>query len=596
MSLFIKSVRVQGHGIEDAVVSFEKGFNLIEGHSNHGKTMIVQFIEYAFGGRSRKDALTLNIDSTRYDTVIVTLETEQGEINLSRNLKKDKHTIRVVSKDRRLPSGEYTANKSNNKKMNIGIALLQLINIPTDLVLPRNEKCEPGHVSFNVLKTLWLLNESDMPKSESILIPSSNSGLFLSSLLYLLNGERIETYNWSAIEKRRAVRDYISGQIEKVENQKNRLKCSDDKSDTELQNELDNLTRQLDEISSVVAEKVNRSKKYFKQMSDVNDKLTTSDVTLSRYNSLKQQYAADIKRLSFIADGEVAFVNVEEPLLCPVCGQTVINDGVDDDHIEAAKVELSRTISLLADLNQAIKNISDNKKSLKKQYLELETNYENIQSELNKTLYPRLDKIREAERSYRNQIERISQNRILNDLLNDWTLKISDLNAEGIPESNIKFEPKKELGDKFYEEMGQILNDFLEIGNYPKHHVATFENKSFDIMINGKKKAVSHGKGFRSYLNSITFMALNEYVNRKALFKPGFLIIDTPLEGLSEKNSDHPNDSMKYGIFRLFKEYGKNYQTIVVENPDHLPKNFDFNEEKINVISYETDEGFLKDI
>lgn len=596
MSLFIKSVRVQGHEIEDAVVNFQKGFNLIEGHSNHGKTMIVQFIEYAFGGKSGKDSLTLNIDSTRYDTVIVTLVTEQGEINLSRNLKKDKSIIRVVSQDGRLPGGEYTANSSNDKKMNIGVALLQLINMPTDLFLPRNERCEPGHVSFNVLKPLWLLNEDNMPKEDSVLLPKSNPGLFLSSLLYLINGKRIDTYDWSDVEKRRAVRDYISGQIERIENKKRQIEISNVKSKTELQSELENLSSQLEEVSGVVVKKVNQSKKYFIQMSSINDKLTTSNVTLSRYNSLKQQYASDIKRLSFIADGEVAFRNVGEPLLCPVCGQAVVNDGKDDGHIEAAKVELSRTISLLADLEQAIKNVADNAKLLKVKYAELENDNKNIQTELSKTLYPRLNEIKKAEKLYRDQVKLISQSQIFDDLLDDWTSRINELNAEGIPESNIKFKPKKELGDEFYDQMGQILNNFLEVGNYPKHRVASFGNTSFDIMINGKKKAVSHGKGFRSYLNSITFMALSEYVSRNALFKPEFLIIDTPLEGLSEKDSDHPSDSMKYGIFEPFKKRGNRYQTIVVENPDHLPKDFNLKEEEINVINYEDDEGFLKDI
>ena len=72
--------------------------------------------------------------------------------------------------------------------------------------------------------------------------------------------------------------------------------------------------------------------------------------------------------------------------------------------------------------------------------------------------------------------------------------------------------------------------------------------------------------------------------------------IDTPLEGLSEKYSDNPNESMKHGIFKLFIERGKKYQTIVVENPDHLPSDIDFKSEDINMISYENEEGFLKEV
>ncbi len=596
LSFYIKSVRVQGLGVEDAIVKFTKGFNLIEGLSNHGKTMIIQFIEYAFGGRNQKDSLSLNIEVTNYATVKVTLQTEQGEVELARNLVENKSTIKVISQDKRLLSGDYTTNSSTDKKLNIGIALLQLIDMPTDLYLPKNEKRDPGHVSFNVLKPLWLLNENDMPKDDSVLLPSSNSGLFLSSLLYLLNGKQIDTYDWREIEKRRIVRDYISGQIEMVEHKKAQLKQKSIGNESKLQEELDNLTMQLDEVSTLVTDKLTKSKKTFNQMSEFNDKIVAADVTLSRYKSLKGQYFSDIKRLSFIVDGKVAFENIEEPLLCPVCGQPVINVENETKHVEAARKELSRTLALLNDLEQATASLAEKKLSLRKQYAELEKERNAIQIELDDKLYPRLYEIKAAEKNYREQIEVVSQVKVFDDLLGKWTSKINDLTNEGIPEKDVKFKPKQELGEKFYDDMGEILNSLLEKGNYPKHHVATFGQVSFDIMINGNKKKVSHGKGFRSYLNSVTVMALSKYINKNALYKPEFLIIDTPLEGLSEKYSENPNESMKHGIFELFIERGKNYQTIVVENPDHLPSDIDFKRENINVISYENEEGFLKEI
>lgn len=596
MSFYIKSVCVQGHGVEDAIVKFTRGFNLIEGLSNHGKTMVVQFIEYAFGGRNQKDSLSLNIEGTNYATVKVTLQTEQGEVELARNLVENKSTVKVISQDKRLLSGDYTANSSTDKKLNIGIALLQLIDMPTDLYLPKNEKRDPGHVSFNVLKPLWLLNENDMPKDDSVLLPSSNSGLFLSSLLYLLNGKQIDTYDWREIEKRRIVRDYISGQIEMAEHKKAQLKQKSIGNESKLQEELDNLTMQLDEVSTLVTDKLTKSKKTFNQMSELNDKIVAADVTLSRYESLKGQYISDIKRLSFIVDGEVAFENIEEPLLCPVCGQPVINVENETKHVEAARKELSRTLALLNDLEQATASLAEEKISLQKRYADLEKERNAIQAELDEKLYPCLAKMKAAEKDYREQIEVVSQVKVFDDLLGKWTSKINDLTNEGIPEKEVKFKPKQELGEKFYDDMGEILNSLLEKGNYPKHHVATFGQVSFDIMINGNKKKVSHGKGFRSYLNSVTVMALSEYINKNALYKPEFLIIDTPLEGLSEKYSENPNESMKHGIFELFIERGKNYQTIVVENPDHLPNDIDFKRENINVISYENEEGFLKEI
>ena len=168
-------------------------------------------------------------------------------------------------------------------------------------------------------------------------------------------------------------------------------------------------------------------------MSKLNDNLVAADVTLSRYESVKGQYVSDIKRLSFIVDGEVAFENIEEPLLCPVCGQPVINVGSETKHVEAAQKELSRTLALLNDLEQATSSLAEEKLSLQKRYAELEKESDAIQIKLNEKLYPRLDKIKTAEKDYREQIEVVSKVKVFDDLLGKRTSKINELTDEGIP-------------------------------------------------------------------------------------------------------------------------------------------------------------------
>ena len=175
-----------------------------------------------------------------------------------------------------------------------------------------------------------------------------------------------------------------------AEHKKTQLKQKSSGNELELQAELDNLTKQLDEVSALAADKLTKSKKFFNQMSELNDKLVATDVTLSRYESLKGQYISDIKRLSFIVDGEVAFENIEEPLLCPVCGQPVINVENETKHVEAARKELSRTLALLNDLEQATASLAEEKLSLQKRYTVLEKKRNAIQIELNEKLYGEL--------------------------------------------------------------------------------------------------------------------------------------------------------------------------------------------------------------
>lgn len=60
--------------------------------------------------------------------------------------------------------------------------------------------------------------------------------------------------------------------------------------------------------------------------------------------------------------------------------------------------------------------------------------------------------------------------------------------------------------------------------------------KIFDIEVNGETRA-SHGKGYHSYFHD------------RAKHNADFLIIDTPLHGFDENDTELP-DSMKDGLFK----------------------------------------------
>lgn len=151
--------------------------------------------------------------------------------------------------------------------------------------------------------------------------------------------------------------------------------------------------------------------------------------------------------------------------------------------------------------------------------------------------------------------------------------------------------PRDQLGDDFYDKMGEILGDLLTQGNYEGLKSISFKKSAFDLKINGLPKPKNHGKGYRSYLNSIAVMALSKYINEYGKYKLDLLIIDTPLDGL-EEGKERLSKGMQKGIFNLFMERGKSNQTIIVENLDHLPS-IDFEQAGVNIIRYDNDEGFL---
>lgn len=118
--------------------------------------------------------------------------------------------------------------------------------------------------------------------------------------------------------------------------------------------------------------------------------------------------------------------------------------------------------------------------------------------------------------------------------------------------------------------------------------------------LNGFQYSISsHGKGYHSYLNTVVALAFRNYFHDHAKYNADFLIIDTPLHGFDENDTELP-DNMKDGLFKYFVHHLTG-QLIIVENTDHVPSNIDFEALGANVITFtkKRDEGrygFLHDV
>ncbi|MBH9991487.1 hypothetical protein H3R26_05205 [Lactobacillus sp. W8092] len=589
MGFYIKSVEATGPSVKKATVNLTKGLNIIAGISNKGKTTILQFIEYAFGGRSKDENISICPSKTGYHLVKVTVNVDGKDVELTRNLLKNKNIINVSSKYSAIVSGEYTTKSASTKKPFIGTMLMKLIGINSEVKVPSNSEYKGQRLTWNTLKTLWLLDEDRVSDSPSVLLPTYRQTPVLAGIIYLLNGEKFPTNKqYKAHRKGIVVKNYIANQMANARRKKKQLTHSLS-NDVDLHIKLSEIEENAKKIDKQIAEKVNQSKKVYSAMLRLGDQLSECQVALNRYDTLKKQYVSDIKRLSFIADGEKAFENLEVPFLCPVCDQPVPKEQVDESHIAAARVELAKVVSLLKDLEQSVVNLETQQISIKSQYDICKKQRDSINEELKEKYYPSLRKLQSLEKEYRLQIEKQSQAKLLDSMMNDWGAKIKEIDDESGPTE--RFRPKDQLGDDFYDKMGEILGDLLTQGNYEGLKSTSFKKGTFDLEINGLPKTKNHGKGYRSYLNSIAIMALSKYINEYGKYKLDLLMIDTPLDGL-EEGKERWSNGMQKGIFKLFMARGKSSQTIIVENLDHLPS-IDFEQAGVNIIRYDNNKGFL---
>lgn len=123
---------------------------------------------------------------------------------------------------------------------------------------------------------------------------------------------------------------------------------------------------------------------------------------------------------------------------------------------------------------------------------------------------------------------------------------------------------------------------------------------SFDVEVNGRKKHNFNGQGYTAFLNSIIAMSFRQYLSEKAVYDPGFLVIDTPLLGLDQGVSDDSSDSMRTSLHKFFTNHQDYGQVILLDNMDNIPEiDFKSTGTKVTIFTkgYEPGRyGFLIDV
>lgn len=135
-----------------------------------------------------------------------------------------------------------------------------------------------------------------------------------------------------------------------------------------------------------------------------NESLAECSVLSNRYSELNTQYEADLKRLSFIVDGE-ANMKESSSSQCPFCdGKLVAKKS--RSYIDAAKADYKKIILQARDLEKAAKELDKEKETLQKEINELQGKKAETESIIETELKPQLSLLQEKLLAYRATIER----------------------------------------------------------------------------------------------------------------------------------------------------------------------------------------------
>lgn len=593
MSFYIEKIIVTGSGKTDSIIELSNGVNIIYGPSNTGKTYIVKCIDYMFG--SKREPIDI---STGYQYIKIIVRTQCGTITMSRKIGENK--IEVSSNDNNVPSGKYATKASRtNYDKTINSVWLSLIGINDLHLVISNENYKKQILSWRTFSHMFMLTETKIISEYSAILSgrdTSNTAV-IASLIFLLSGQdfaETETKDTKKIKeaKKNAVKAYINKELFRLSERNQELLAQlKENPNIDIAVEIEKIMAEISTNEKRINSSIEENQKILAKLYEKNENLSECNVLLNRYDELTTQYDADLKRLNFIVDGE-ANLNASFSTHCPFCdGEVVVKK--NQNYIDAAKSDYKKIKLQAKDLESASKELRSEKLSLEQEIGTLMAKKKSIEELIEKELKPQVFNLKEKLSAYKDAIECQKEIDILKKLSEQKTADMIENDTD--EESELKFKVKEHLDYSFINELSNGIKSFLENCNYDNLLSVIFDKADMDIVINGKKKS-SNGKGYNAYFNSVVAIVLSRYMESKAKYSPDFLVLDSPILSLKEKETKKPSETMRNILFENIVDNQKGIQTIVIEN--EIPE---INYKDANIIHFTKEKnngryGFLLDV
>lgn len=593
MSFYIERIIVTGSGKTDSIIELSNGVNIIYGPSNTGKTYIVKCIDYMFG--SEREPIDI---STGYQYIKIIVRTQCGTITMSRKIGENK--IEVSSNDNNVLSGKYATKASRtNYDKTINSVWLSLIGINDLHLVISNENYKKQILSWRTFSHMFMLTETKIISEYSAILSGRDTSntTVIASLIFLLSGQdfaETETKDTKEIKeaKKNAVKAYINKELFRLSERNQELLAQlKENPNIDIAVEIEKIMAEISTNEKRINSSIEENQKILAQLYEKNENLSECNVLLNRYDELTTQYDADLKRLNFIVDGE-ANLNASFSTHCPFCdGEVVVKK--NQNYIDAAKSDYKKIKLQAKDLESASKELRSEKLSLEQEIGTLMAKKKSMEELIEKELKPQVFNLKEKLSAYKDAIECQKEIDILKKLSEQKTADMIENDTD--EESELKFKVKEHLDYSFINELSNGIKSFLENCNYDNLLSVIFDKADMDIVINGKKKS-SNGKGYNAYFNSVVAIVLSRYMESKAKYSPDFLVLDSPILSLKEKETKKPSETMRNTLFENIVDNQKGIQTIVIEN--EIPE---INYKDANIIHFTKEKnngryGFLSDV
>lgn len=573
-----------GENKKDAIINFKGGLNVIAGASDTGKSFAFECIDFALGSSSNPKTVP---EMKGYRSVFLEIEDiGQEEIfTLKRNFSEDeKNEIFIYYSNYQEKDAAEVEKLSvtHNAKKSLSKKLLNCCDCTYKYVM-KNTKGDTRAFTFRSFSPLIMINELRITARHSPIYHTDSRGSTFATPARTAFKTVISGIDYKKEEKKEnteIIKAKLKGKIEQLSQIIDEIRIENNEliKDTEDINTEKSI--EIIELNKFIKEKSEEIKKYELDYKEIQTEIVIKNTELkhllnnnNKFVLLKKNYLSDLERLEFIYDAfdlTQQLVEVE----CPICHSPMKVNEMEksDDYYEALATEKIKIEVQLAELDETIKDLSDEIISKKQRISKLENYKEEITDNLNNNLGPIVaEKVKKVQElmDAQERINLITRNekRInkYNTEISKWQEKIDSTGQE-------KRKKIEDLPEAYTNELCKEIKFLLQGCDFiGKEGKIKYNNATEDVEVGEKEKA-SYGKGARAIINSTFLIGIMNYCYKRNLCHPGIVVLDSPLTTYKEKDKkDGDDETITKGTKEKFYEMlaeQKNGQIIIFDNEE----------------------------
>lgn len=584
---YIKWLKITANQKESRI-DFAPDLNIIYGPSNTGKSMVLDCIDYMMGAGTHRFDVNLKVEKIQ-----IGIDVNGESLSISRDV--NTKSFEVISHVDGIETGTYKI-KGGKKNLPINDVWMKLLGIPLDTKILKTQEGKPQTLTVRTFYHTFIIDEDRVHDKASVLKEKHGLGgkvgtPALTALLYLGTGNNYLPKSAFIDPKIKKAKDegvlkIVNRGMGFLERQKSSF---DDTlpllQPVELQNKINQTIDEIGAAKGILKEALTSCHEIGEKINKVMRQISEDEVLMNRNQLLLSQYKADIKRLTFIAEGNMVSKKIKTVERCPFCNGELPHEH-EEDCIGSAIAEEQKIEIQVKDLQSVQESIQEEYVALEKKK-DMLINQRNEQEEkIRGELEPKIRQLKKQLDDFKTSL-RFAEMNIMIDQFSTFLKQERDA-VENEETADIHLNVKEKFKEVFKELLDMEVDELLKYCDYQNYLDSYFDIDSYDVVVNGHEKK-SQGKGFRAFLNTILAVAMENCLEKMGHYHPALFVVDSPILSLKEKDSKRDSsvtEPMKEHLFRYFSTRRYSPQTIVIEN--EIPS---INYEGANLIHFTKDKG-----